>query len=64
MAWLLTRPQVTSVIFGVRSMAQLEDKLRAADVRLSAEQVKRLDDASAFELGYPSQVINQIQHRG
>ena len=62
-AWLLTRPQVTSVVFGVRSMAQLEDNLRGADVKLSPEQVKRLDDASAFELGYPYQFINQIQHK-
>ena len=62
LAWLLGRPQVTSVIFGVRSMAQLEDNLRAADVKLSPEQVKRLDDASTFELGYPYQFISQIQH--
>jgi aryl-alcohol dehydrogenase-like predicted oxidoreductase len=61
LAWLIAKPQVTSVIFGVRSVAQLDDNLRAAEVALSAEQVKRLDDASAFDLGYPYTFIHQLQ---
>jgi aryl-alcohol dehydrogenase-like predicted oxidoreductase len=61
LAWLLAKPQVTSVIFGVRSVAQLDDNLRAADVVLTAEQVKRLDDASAFDVGYPYAFMHQIQ---
>ena len=57
LAWLLARPTVTSVIFGARSVAQIDDNLKAVDLKLSPDQVKRLDEASAFELGYPYEFI-------
>jgi aryl-alcohol dehydrogenase-like predicted oxidoreductase len=63
LAWLLAKPTVSSVIFGARSLEQLDDNLAAADVKLSPEQVQRLDDASAFELGYPYKFIASIQKR-
>ncbi|WP_437676843.1 aldo/keto reductase [Sorangium sp. So ce131] len=63
LAWLLAKPTVTSVIFGARSLEQLDDNLKAADVKLSAEEVQRLDDASAFELGYPYKFIANVQKR-
>src|SRR5580693_5209623 len=36
LAWLLAKPAVSSVIFGVRSIEQLEDNLKAVDVKLTA----------------------------
>ncbi|HTE52135.1 MAG TPA: aldo/keto reductase [Kofleriaceae bacterium] len=60
LAWLLARPTVTSVIFGARSVDQVEDNLKAVDVSLSAEQVARLDEASSFALGYPYEFIAQV----
>lgn len=63
LAWLLAKPQVASVIFGARSLAQLEDNLKAAELRLSPEQLRRLDEASAYELGYPYSFIQRIQGR-
>ncbi len=63
LAWLLAKPAVTSVIFGARSVEQLDDNLKAADVKLSADDVQKLDDASAFELGYPYSFIGNIQKR-
>ena len=63
LAWLLAKPNVTSVIFGARSVEQLDDNLKAADVKLSTEQVKQLDDASGFELGYPYNFMANIQKR-
>ncbi|KYG08511.1 oxidoreductase [Sorangium cellulosum] len=63
LAWLLARPTVTSVIFGARSLEQLDDNLKAADVKLSAEEVQQLDDASAFEIGYPYNFIGNVQKR-
>jgi aryl-alcohol dehydrogenase-like predicted oxidoreductase len=60
LAWLLNKPTVTSVIFGARTVAQLDDNLAAAEVALSAEQVARLDQVSAFELGYPYDFIARI----
>lgn len=63
LAWLLTRPQVTSVIFGARSVAQLEDNLRGMHLQLAPEQVALLDEASAFELGYPYDFMKRVQDR-
>ena len=44
---------MTSVIFGARSMGQLEENLAGGEVKLTEAEMKRLDDASAFEWGYP-----------
>jgi aryl-alcohol dehydrogenase-like predicted oxidoreductase len=61
LAWLLQQPQVTSTIFGARSIAQLEDNVKAAELTLSAAQMKALTDASDFELGYPYAFMKGIQ---
>ena len=61
--WLVQKPAVTSVIMGVRTAAQLDDNLKAGELRLSPEAMKRLDDASAFELGYPYDFMKRIQGR-
>ncbi len=63
LAWLLAKPCVTSVIFGARSLAQLDENLAAADVKLTADDVKKLDDASAPDLGYPYKFLSNIQRR-
>jgi aryl-alcohol dehydrogenase-like predicted oxidoreductase len=63
LAWLLAKPTVTSVIFGARSLEQLDDNLAAADVKLSPDDVRKLDDASAFELGYPYKFLANVQKR-
>jgi aryl-alcohol dehydrogenase-like predicted oxidoreductase len=63
LAWLIRKPQVTSVIFGARTLEQLEDNLKAAELALSPEDMKRLDAASAFELGYPYDFMSRTQSR-
>ena len=63
LAWLLEKPTVASVIFGARSVAQLEDNLKATQVKLTDEQMKRMDEASAYELGYPYDFMSRIQGR-
>ena len=45
--WLADRPGVTAPLLGARTAAQLADNLAAAEVRLSPEQMARLDDISA-----------------
>ena len=55
------KPTVASVIFGARSVSQLEDNLRAAEIELSAEHVNRLDEASGFALGYPYDFMQRVQ---
>ncbi len=61
LAWLLAKPQVTSVIFGARTIEQLDANLVAADLELSAQHLKMLDDASSFDLGYPYSFIQATQ---
>lgn len=63
LAWLLRQPQVTSAIFGARSVEQLDANLKATEVALADDQLRRLDEASTFELGYPYAFIKSIQGR-
>jgi aryl-alcohol dehydrogenase-like predicted oxidoreductase len=51
--WLLQRPTVSSVIIGARNEEQLRQNLGAVGWNLSAEQMKRLDDASKTTPAYP-----------
>ena len=51
--WLLQRPTVASVIIGARNEEQLRENLGAADWKLTADQVARLDAASATRPIYP-----------
>jgi aryl-alcohol dehydrogenase-like predicted oxidoreductase len=63
LAWLLGRPAVTSVIFGARTVAQLESNLKAAALALNDAHRAALDEASAFELGYPYDFMQRVQGR-
>jgi len=53
LAWLIGRKVVTSVIIGGRTEAQFKDNLAAAELQLSDEERKRLDDVSLQPLLYP-----------
>ncbi len=53
-AWLLTRPAVTSVIIGASTMEQLEDNLGAAELVLGPGERARLDAATAPAPLYPA----------
>ena len=44
LAWLLSNPLVTAPLIGPRTTDQLRMNLRALDVKLSAETMKRLDE--------------------
>ena len=48
LAWLLTNPLITAPIVGARSVAQLQESLGAAEFRLSAEDMERLDQLTAW----------------
>jgi aryl-alcohol dehydrogenase-like predicted oxidoreductase len=58
LAWLLSRPFVTSVIIGAKTSEQLLDNLAAVDSQLSAEQLTRLDEASALPSEYPGWMLD------
>ncbi len=53
LAWLLQQDAVTTVIIGAKKMEQLEDNLKAVDVRFSPEELERLDEVSRLPKEYP-----------
>ena len=53
LAWLLHQPSVTSVIIGAKKAGQLKDNLASVDVKLSAEDMEKLDKASELAPEYP-----------
>lgn len=53
LAWLRTRAVPVIPIIGARKLTQLQDNLTSFALTLSADQIKRLDDASRIEPGFP-----------
>jgi aryl-alcohol dehydrogenase-like predicted oxidoreductase len=53
LAWLLSRPAVSSVVIGARTIEQLDDDLAAAGLSLDEPHLERLDRVSAPEAPYP-----------
>ena len=60
LAWLLSRPGITSVIVGARKIPNLEDNLMAVDLSLSANDMKLLDAASDQGIAYPKWMVLQL----
>jgi aryl-alcohol dehydrogenase-like predicted oxidoreductase len=57
LAWVQGRPGVTSTIIGARTLAQLEDNVKALDVKLGAEHIASLDALSRPVLPFPLGMI-------
>jgi aryl-alcohol dehydrogenase-like predicted oxidoreductase len=53
LAYLLSKPGVASLIVGARTTEQLADNLAAADLELSADEIRELDEVSGEPLRYP-----------
>ena len=62
LAWLLTRPVVTSVIVGAKRLAQLDDNLASADLELTQDEITQLDDVSALPPEYPGWMVDWQSH--
>jgi len=60
LAWVLGRPAVSSVIVAARKNEQLEDNIRAVDLQLAVDDVRRLDDASDPGIPYPKWMVLQL----
>lgn len=63
LAWTIRQPAVSSVIMGVRTLAQLDDNLAASNVSLTSEELGRLDQVSKPEARYPYRFIEQYGSR-
>ena len=57
LAWLLSRPQVSTVIIGAKTPAQLEDNLGATHLELATEDLLALDEVSALPPEYPGWML-------
>ena len=57
LAWVLAKPFVTSVIIGAKRVDQLQQNLSAAELQLTEEEMRRLDEVSALPPEYPGWMI-------
>jgi len=57
LAWLRMQENVSSVIMGARTMKQLEDNLKAAEISLTKEELNKLNKASEMPELYPYRMI-------
>ncbi|HVZ21790.1 MAG TPA: aldo/keto reductase [Vicinamibacterales bacterium] len=67
LAWVQTRPGVTSTIIGARRVDQLEQNLAALDLTLEPSQVEALNRVSAPALNFPAgflQFAPSFMHAG
>ena len=59
LAWLRYRPVPVIPIIGARKLSQLQDNLASFDLKLSAEHLHSLDEASRIELGFPHDLYSK-----
>ncbi len=57
LAYVLAKPFVTSVIIGAKRMDQLKENLAAAELVLSEEEKKKLDEVSDLPKEYPGWMV-------
>lgn len=57
LAWLMSRPGTMIPLLGATKEYQLQETLGAADVRLAADHLERLEAVSAITLGYPHDLM-------
>jgi aryl-alcohol dehydrogenase-like predicted oxidoreductase len=58
-SWVQHRPGVAATIIGARTLQQLDDNLAALAVRLSAQDLERLDASTAPTLNFPYEFISR-----
>lgn len=57
--WTMQKGFSCIPIVGATKLQQLAENLQTVDVTLSAEQLQRLDDASAIVMGFPNDFLNE-----
>jgi aryl-alcohol dehydrogenase-like predicted oxidoreductase len=57
LAWVHTQPAVSSIIIGARTLAQLDDNVRAVDVTLGTDELARLDALTQPTFGFPHNML-------
>ncbi|MFB6317888.1 aldo/keto reductase [Saccharicrinis sp. FJH54] len=59
LAWLLHQPVVTSVIIGANKPEQLSDNLNAVNVKLTEDELQKLNEVSKLTPEYPGWMIDR-----
>jgi diketogulonate reductase-like aldo/keto reductase len=60
LAWVQSRPGVSSTIIGARQMEQLDTNLAALDVALSTNQIASLDALTQPTLNFPADLLRNL----
>lgn len=60
LAWLLTRPAISSVIIAARTNERLAENIRAIDLDLSTDDRRELDQVSDPGIVYPRWMVEQL----
>jgi aryl-alcohol dehydrogenase-like predicted oxidoreductase len=61
LAWLLSKSTVTSVLLGATKLEQLENNLGSLDTHLSSDQIRRLNEISHVEMGFPHHISRKAR---
>lgn len=62
LAWVLQRGPSVHPVLGARRVDQLRDTLAAVDLTLPADAVRRLDEVSAVDLGFPLDFLDSTEN--
>jgi aryl-alcohol dehydrogenase-like predicted oxidoreductase len=63
LAWTLARPGVASTLIGATKVSQLESNIAATDIRMTDEQMQRLDAVSTPAPGFSSSLAKPFIRR-
>lgn len=59
LAWLLHQPVVTTIIIGAKNPQQLDDNLKAIDLKLDPAELEKLDTVSKLVPEYPGWMLER-----
>jgi aryl-alcohol dehydrogenase-like predicted oxidoreductase len=59
LAWVRLQKGITSTIIGAKNIDQLNDNLKSTEITLSADELKRIDEASALPKEYPGWMVER-----
>ncbi len=59
LAYLLHKPVVMSIIVGAKTVEQLDDNLAATEIKLSPDEMQKLDEVSALPPEYPAWMLER-----
>ncbi len=57
--WTMSQGFSSIPIAGATKVSQLEENMKAVDVKLSAEQLQKLDEVSKIDLGFPGEFFRE-----